>query len=149
MRPGALFVKGLGQAISFAFNPFIAGPILIFNQYAPPEFKSPVLDFLTDYVSESTISRIISFLTFTFWTNIVSRISSYLAWRVQNNWTEDVYDWKKEIVLITGTSSGFGERVTQLLAEKGITVVALDINPLPPTLAARECHISLCRWRSD
>lgn len=46
-----------------------------------------------------------------------------------NNFTSDTYDWSKEIVLITGGSSGIGEITVHKLAKRGIKVVALDINP--------------------
>lgn len=47
-----------------------------------------------------------------------------------NNWVKDKYDWSKEIVLITGGSDGIGGHMVRLLAEKGIKVVVLDIQPL-------------------
>lgn len=47
-----------------------------------------------------------------------------------NNWTKDEYNWNKEIVVITGGAGGIGGTVVQLLAEKGIKVVVLDIIPL-------------------
>jgi NAD(P)-dependent dehydrogenase (short-subunit alcohol dehydrogenase family) len=56
--------------------------------------------------------------------------NSYLSRRVLNNWVQDKYDWSKEIVLITGGSGGIGGKVVQLLAERGIKVVVLDIQPL-------------------
>ena len=46
-----------------------------------------------------------------------------------NNFTTDTYDWSKEIVLITGGSSGIGEITVHKLAKRGIKVVALDLNP--------------------
>ncbi|KAL1960623.1 hypothetical protein VTO42DRAFT_7202 [Malbranchea cinnamomea] len=49
-----------------------------------------------------------------------------------NNFTWDRYDWSKEIVLVTGGSSGIGELTVQKFAKRKVKVVALDINP-PPT----------------
>ncbi|KAK0632803.1 hypothetical protein B0T14DRAFT_533138 [Immersiella caudata] len=57
-------------------------------------------------------------------------LSNWLSDKVLNNWTDDKYVWSKEIVLITGGAGGIGGHVVQLLAERGITVVVLDIQPL-------------------
>ncbi|KAK3341605.1 hypothetical protein B0T25DRAFT_558737 [Lasiosphaeria hispida] len=57
-------------------------------------------------------------------------LSNYLSDRVINNWVDDKYDWNKEIVLVTGGAGGIGGQVVQLLAERGIKVVVLDIQPL-------------------
>lgn len=55
-----------------------------------------------------------------------------------NNWTNDTYDWNKEIVVVTGGSDGIGAIVVKLLAERGIKVVVLDVQELqyecPPTV---------------
>jgi all-trans-retinol dehydrogenase (NAD+) len=53
--------------------------------------------------------------------------SKFLDKGVLNNWTNDVYDWKKEIVVVTGGSDGIGAKVVQMLAEKDIKVAILDI----------------------
>lgn len=46
-----------------------------------------------------------------------------------NNFTTDRYGWSKEIVLITGGSSGIGELTVRKFLARGVKVVALDINP--------------------
>ena len=56
--------------------------------------------------------------------------SSFLDNGSLNNWTEDTYDWEKEIVLITGGSGGIGGNVVKILAETGARVVVLDVIPL-------------------
>ncbi|KAI9645473.1 hypothetical protein NHQ30_006212 [Ciborinia camelliae] len=65
-----------------------------------------------------------------FYFGVLRLISNYLERGVQNNWVDDKYDWKKEIVLITGGAGGIGGQVVKLLAEKGITVVVLDVIPM-------------------
>jgi all-trans-retinol dehydrogenase (NAD+) len=59
--------------------------------------------------------------------SVMRSISKFLDKGVMNNWTNDVYDWKKETVVVTGGSDGIGALVVQLLAKRGIRVVVLDI----------------------
>ena len=47
-----------------------------------------------------------------------------------DNWESSRYEWEKEIAVITGGSEGIGKHIALLLAEKSITVVVLDIQPL-------------------
>ncbi|KAH8884477.1 estradiol 17-beta-dehydrogenase [Thozetella sp. PMI_491] len=65
-----------------------------------------------------------------FYLGIARYISKWFSRKVLNNWTADKYDWSKEVVLITGGAGGIGGHVVQLLAERDITVVVLDIQPL-------------------
>ncbi|KAB8303255.1 hypothetical protein EYC80_004698 [Monilinia laxa] len=65
-----------------------------------------------------------------FYFGVIRLVSNYLERGVQNNWVDDKYDWQKEIVLITGGAGGIGGQVVKLLAEKGITVVVLDVVPM-------------------
>ena len=46
-----------------------------------------------------------------------------------NNWTSDKWDWEKELVVITGGSDGFGKLLVQMLAEKNVKIIILDIQP--------------------
>lgn len=55
------------------------------------------------------------------------RISGFLDTGVSNNWTNDTYDWPKELVVVTGGSDGIGAEIVKLLAEHGIKVAVLDI----------------------
>lgn len=58
-----------------------------------------------------------------------------------NNWTNDVYDWSKELVVVTGGSDGIGKAIVLLLAERDIRVAVLDIQPLTyegPSATRRE-----------
>ncbi|KAJ5114239.1 hypothetical protein N7456_002773 [Penicillium angulare] len=57
-------------------------------------------------------------------------INKYLNYRALNNGVSAAFDWKKEIVLVTGGSDGIGAATVQKLAERGTTVIVLDIRPL-------------------
>lgn len=57
----------------------------------------------------------------------MNRVKDFLDKGAANNWQNDVYDWSKEIVLVTGGSDGIGAKIVELLAERGIKVVILDL----------------------
>lgn len=69
-------------------------------------------------------------LKIAFYLGLIRWISNYLDAGVLDNWTPDIYNWDKEIVVVTGGSGGIGGHVVKLLAEKNIKVVVLDIIPL-------------------
>ncbi|KAF1848472.1 NAD(P)-binding protein [Cucurbitaria berberidis CBS 394.84] len=77
---------------------------------------------------------------------LLSSINSWLNDAVTNNWTNDVYVWSREVVVVTGGSDGIGKIVVRLLAEKGIKVAVLDVQELtyeaPPSVHFFKCDLS-------
>lgn len=76
---------------------------------------------------------------------ILRWINNFLSGAAVNNWNSSEYDWKKEIVVITGGSDGIGKLVALLLQERGAKVAVLDVQPLtfeprlhPPQLLSYE-----------
>jgi len=61
---------------------------------------------------------------------LLNSLSGWLDSAVTNNWSNDTYDWNKEIVVVTGGSDGIGKVVVHLLAERGIKVAVLDVQEL-------------------
>jgi all-trans-retinol dehydrogenase (NAD+) len=59
--------------------------------------------------------------------SMIRRVSNYLDMGVPNNWKNDTYNWSREVVVVTGGSDGIGAILVQLLAERGVKVVVLDI----------------------
>lgn len=76
---------------------------------------------------QGPIWKIVPSLTF-LWA--ACQINRYLSKRALNNGVQAVFDWKKEIVLVTGGSDGIGAATALKLAERGTTVIVLDIRPL-------------------
>ncbi|KAK2812639.1 hypothetical protein FQN50_001285 [Emmonsiellopsis sp. PD_5] len=57
--------------------------------------------------------------------------NDYLSAKSRNNWTTDnSWNWKNEIVVVTGGSGGIGGSVAQRLVANGVRVVVVDIIPL-------------------
>jgi NADPH:quinone reductase-like Zn-dependent oxidoreductase len=58
---------------------------------------------------------------------ILRRINKILSKASLNNYTRDSYDWRSEIVVVTGGSGGLGDVLVRKLAKHGIKVISLDI----------------------
>lgn len=64
-------------------------------------------------------------------TSMLLFLNDWLSGKSQNNWvTDNNWDWKKELVVVTGGSGGIGGGVAQHLAAMGARVIILDIIPL-------------------
>jgi 3-oxoacyl-ACP reductase-like protein len=64
--------------------------------------------------------------------------SCWFSEKTRNNWVKDEYDWKREIVLVTGGAGGIGGRVVKLFEEMGVKVVVLDVQPMSFTTGRRQ-----------
>ncbi|WZH40789.1 uncharacterized protein QYS62_001727 [Fusarium acuminatum] len=72
------------------------------------------------------------FLTF----KLLRKLSAWYTKRAVNNHVHDpTWDWSREIVVVTGGSSGIGAVLVSRFAEKGIKVLILDRNSPPSKLA--------------
>ena len=102
-----------------ALNPKLILPLLLLANYTKKGQDLAILH-------PTAYSRLKTLLAF----GLLRWINNYFSWGVLNNWVKDKYDWSREIVVITGGAGGIGGHVVQLLAERGIKVAVLDIQPL-------------------
>jgi NADPH:quinone reductase-like Zn-dependent oxidoreductase len=58
---------------------------------------------------------------------LLQQLNRILSGYVLNNWTSDTYDWPRELVLLTGGSSGIGKSVAAALARRGVKVIVADV----------------------
>ncbi|PQE19127.1 Short-chain dehydrogenase reductase SDR protein [Rutstroemia sp. NJR-2017a BBW] len=112
------FVLSLAERLGNAvFEPLIIAPFYFTSLY-----------FQQFYLAQKLIYNIeTSVLGMLFGLGLIRKINSFLSDRMLNNWNSDAYDWTKEVVVITGGSSGIGELVTQDLCRRGISVAIVDI----------------------
>ncbi|KAF7550935.1 hypothetical protein G7Z17_g5383 [Cylindrodendrum hubeiense] len=62
--------------------------------------------------------------------SIAYTVNGILNRRVQGGLiSDDLWDWTKEIILITGGSGGMGKLIVQEFAQRNIKVVILDLSP--------------------
>ncbi|KAK1633548.1 hypothetical protein BDP81DRAFT_326116 [Colletotrichum phormii] len=55
--------------------------------------------------------------------------NSLLSQATLNNFTQDKYDWRRELVVVTGGSGGLGDMLVRKLAKNCIKVISLDVVP--------------------
>ncbi|KAK4193327.1 hypothetical protein QBC35DRAFT_102862 [Podospora australis] len=120
---------------STALNPKVILPLLLAAKYTKKGQDLSILH-------PTAYSRLKTLLVL----GLIKWVNSYFSRGVLNSWQKDDYDWNREVVLITGGAGGIGGQVVQLLAEKGIHVVVLDIQPLTfsagPTVHYFKCDIT-------
>ncbi|EWZ51014.1 hypothetical protein FOCG_10070 [Fusarium oxysporum f. sp. radicis-lycopersici 26381] len=73
--------------------------------------------------------------------------SGWWSDKTRNNWVDDKYDWKREVVLVTGGAGGIGGRIVKLFEEMGVKVVVLDVQPMSFEVSANVHHFR-CDLRS-
>jgi hypothetical protein len=80
---------------------------------------------LTTLAPYETLVQFTAAVSITLWLN------DWLSVKSRNNWViDDTWDWKKEVIVVTGGSGGIGAGVSQRLADMGAKVIVLDIIPL-------------------
>ena len=60
---------------------------------------------------------------------VLRSANNLLSWAVLNNFRRDRYNWRRELVVVTGGSGGLGDLLVRKLAKHSIKVISLDITP--------------------
>lgn len=113
---GDVVLKLIGKT---ALNPALTLPLILLARFTKKGENASILH-STAYSRVKTL----------FYIGVARWLSNYYSRKVINNFTSDKYDWKKEIVLVTGGAGGIGGHIVQMFAERGVKVVVLDIQPL-------------------
>ena len=58
---------------------------------------------------------------------LLSKSNAYLSRRALNSPEKDSWDWEREVVVVTGGSSGIGAAIVKLFAKHGVKTINLDI----------------------
>jgi all-trans-retinol dehydrogenase (NAD+) len=96
-----------------------------------PLFTLTLLYFVQGGEFSSTATRYQKLVQYIAATSTLLWINNYLSAKSRNNWTTDnAWEWKKELVVVTGGSGGIGAGIAQRLAAMGARVVVVDIIPL-------------------
>ncbi|KAH8725533.1 hypothetical protein GQ44DRAFT_652771 [Phaeosphaeriaceae sp. PMI808] len=118
-----------------AFNPAVTLPLLLLARYTT---QGNIL--ASEHATAVKHLRTLVGLGF------LSTINGWLDKAVMNNWSNDTYVWSKEVVVVTGGSDGIGKAIVHLLAERGIKVAVIDVQPLtyeaPPSVRFFHCDLS-------
>lgn len=127
--PSVRIGAGLGTLIkNTAFEPLFTGPLLLYTLRLIPQIPDnllpDILNRVTPYIDRSKATTILATL---FGLGVLRKVNNWLSDQAANNFTSDKYDWSKELVVVTGGSSGLGELVTKDLSRRGIRVVVIDI----------------------
>lgn len=112
-------------------QPILTGAALFASIRYHAHTEKVVLNVFSGAVSSSGLIKSLKYLL---GLGILYRLNRWSNRLAVNNFTSDSkWNWEKEIVLVTGGSSGIGALMVQQFANRNITVVALDIRP--PTAA--------------
>ncbi|RMZ15686.1 hypothetical protein D0860_01448 [Hortaea werneckii] len=114
-----------------ALNPFVTAPLFAILALGPDQVREPLLQQLRQHLSADTISKAVSTLK---WLSVVGGARyahQFFNELAQNNFRfsseKHRYNWPREIAVITGAAGGFGSLMAKSLAEKGVTIIAVDI----------------------
>ncbi|KAG5659842.1 hypothetical protein HG530_010853 [Fusarium avenaceum] len=125
------------------FSPFLSGPVLLATIYAPDAVNNAlasIAERLPEQIPvtlDLVVVRKIAIAWFAL--GVIRTINRFLNTMAHNSWRmrpAGDWDWKNEIAVVTGGSSGIGLSITQKLTAMGISVAVLDVQDLPKELQA-------------
>ncbi|RDL41789.1 putative estradiol 17-beta-dehydrogenase 11 [Venustampulla echinocandica] len=129
--PLALPFLPLRLVASALSTPLITGPLLFAILYNPSKLYSILPVSLHKYITPGLIRALKVFFVL----GLLRKVSNKASKLAINNWKSDGgFNKEKELVLITGASSGIGLLMAKEFAEKGLEVVNFDLGPAKESL---------------
>lgn len=120
-------------------NPLLTGTVL-YGLVKHPSLTDNWLS-LSRLGNQSSQVKVISIL---FSLSLLGRLNKWFSNIALNNFiTDAMWDLKKEVIVVTGGSSGIGAVITSKLSERGSTVIILDLNPPAKSLRMPAILVSL------
>lgn len=120
-----LTLEALASPLKILFQPFFACGLFLISsrQSEKSNWWSGSINFANDHGSQKWCAVLLG-------AGIIYQTNKWLSRRYLNAFTENSkWDSTKELVVITGGSSGIGAVVTSRLANDGTKVIILDIQP--------------------
>ncbi|KAH8665958.1 short chain dehydrogenase/reductase [Tricladium varicosporioides] len=128
----------MAPPIRILTDPLIAAPLLIALLYYPNKLRQLLPTVLRKYTASPGFIRALKLcIGFSIARNLNGTLSHMAInnWRPGSTWGKGK---EKELVLITGGSSGFGECMARKFVERGVEVVVIDLKepktPFPPAI---------------
>ena len=107
-------------------QPILTGALLLSATRSPERAEKALKAVLGDRIKLPILVKTLKLLV---GLGVAQKLNSVLNRAVLNNFCRDTWDWSKEIILITGGSSGFGELMVRQFSKHKIKVVVLDLRP--------------------
>ncbi|KAM0231335.1 hypothetical protein ACHAP5_011100 [Fusarium lateritium] len=125
------------------FSPFLSGPLLFATIYAPETVSNALATITKQLPEQITVTLdlgiVKKIVIAWFALGILRAINRFLNTMAHNSWRVTAagdWDWKNEIAVVTGGSSGIGLSIVQKLTAMGIRVAVFDVQDLPKELQA-------------
>lgn len=125
-----------------ALEPFVTGPLLWVLTRGSPDLRARILRPLASLPYHINPTTLVKTLKWLFALGVASRLNQLLNNFALNKWTINdggrPYNWPEEICVITGGSGGIGSELARKLADKGIRIAIMDLQPPPAPLKSRK-----------
>lgn len=115
-------------------QPLVTGVALLASLKYPSEVEQMLSTITKGAISALPLTRTLKVLVVA---GIIYRLNRMFSRLILNNFVSDkTWDWKREIILITGGSSGIGALIAHKFSDRNVKVVIFDISAPKATLPA-------------